>query len=189
MASELDLVNDALSLLGKEAVSAVSETPQASFLKRKITRLHPQQLLRANWIFAAVEKYDNTPVSPNFSDDYTYTYQLPSNFGRFFRWSRTIKQDMAYQFVEGYLLTNSKPVSYWYIINDADYSVISDLYAEALAHYAASESALVLTNSKELTAYLHKQYTDKLNDAIKFNATQQAIVGAPYNDYQRTQFV
>lgn len=189
MQSELDIVNDALSLLGKDAVSSADELPISLYLQRKINRLHPLLLKRENWIFAAVEKYDNTPVSPNLSDDYTYTYQLPTNFGRFFRWSKTVRQDENYQFVDGYLLTNSKPVSYWYIVNDADFSIVGDLYAEALAHYAASESCLVLTNSKELTVYLKNQFKEALNNAIKFNNTQKPIVSAPYNGYQRTQFV
>lgn len=189
MPSELDLVNDALSLLGKPAVDSVDANPSAQFIARKISTLHPELLLNENWIFASVNKYDNLPISPNYSDDYTYTYQLPTNFGRFFRWAKTVSQEVYYQFSDGYLLCNMKPVSYWYIINDADYEVLPPLYAKALAHYAASESCLVLTNNKDLTVYLTNQFNAALNMAIKFNNTQKPIVGAPYNDFQRIAYV
>lgn len=189
MPSEVTLVNDALSELGKPPISAVNDNPLAAALAYKIAQLHPELLLSDNWIFASVYVEDSTPVSPDYSPDYTYTYQLPPNFGRFFRWSKAMPRQFDYQFADGYLLSYTNPIAYWYIVNDASYAVLPPLYAKALSVYAASQLCLVHTNNAELTAYLEKRYMAHLADAIKYNQTQRPITGAPYNDYSRLQLV
>lgn len=189
MPSELQLVNRALAELGKPAVSKLSDSFQAQYLANKIAELHPELLLCDNWVFAEVYVSNSTPLSNNFSPDYVYSYQLPANFGRFYRWATSGAQYPIYQFCDGLLLANTNPVMYWYIVNDAAYTVLPPLYARALVLYAAAKSAPTLTNDVALAKYLDNEYEKMINKAIKFNATQRPIVGMPYNDFQRITFV
>lgn len=189
MPSQLQLVNRCLSELGRLAVESVNDSPDAQYVSAKITELFPELLLEANWNFAVKFVYDNTPLTIEFSPDYSYTYQLPADFGRFFKWASTGAQWPIYQFADGYLLAQTKPVSYYYIVSICDTAVLTPLFSRALILYAACKSAPTLTNNVQLSGYLEKEYMKALTKAILENDMQRSVVETPYNDFNRITFV
>lgn len=189
MPSQLEMVNRTLAELGRPAVQQIAGNANAEYIAAKIAELYPELLLSYTWTFATVYKYDDNPRSVNFSPDFTYTYQLPANFGQFFKWATSGAQYPAYEFVDGLLLAQTRPVQYYYIVNDADYTVFPPLFARAVVLYAASESAPILTNDVQLATYLEKKFLMTLDKAIKQDAMQRSVVQVPYNDFDRILFV
>lgn len=189
MPTHLQLVNRALSELGQLPVASVNESPSAQQISAKIYELEPELYLVYNWSFLVKFIFDNTPLTFNFSPDYNYTYQLPGDFGHFFKWQDTGSQWPIYQFVDGYLLAQVKPVGYYYIVNQAQAEVYPPLFARALILYAAAKSAPTLTNDVQLATYLEKEYEKMIAKAITSDDMLNPHFATPYNDFNRITFV
>jgi hypothetical protein len=190
MPTQLQLVNRTLSELGRLSVSSIDESPDAEQANAKLLELAPELYELYNWSFLVKYIFDNTPLTANFSPDYNYTYQLPGDFGHFFKWQATGSQWPIYEIVDGLLLAQVKPVGYYYIVNQADPSVYSPLFARMLILYAAAKLAPTLTNNVQLTKYLESEHEKIKSQAI----TQDDMIGnphsaTPYNDFNRITFV
>ncbi len=189
MPTQLQLVNRTLSELGRLMVASIDESPDAQAANAKLIELVPELYLVYNWTFLVKFIIDYTPLSFNFSPDYIYTYQLPGDFGHFFKWQYTSSQWPIYQFTDNYLLAQTLPVGYYYIVNQADPMVYTPLFARALVLYAAAKLSPTLTNNVQLTAYLEKEYEKIIAKAIVQDDQERSISSTPYNDFNRIQFV
>ncbi len=189
MPTKLQLVNAALSELGRLPVQAINDSTDAQYLSAKIDFLYPQVLQDCAWKWAFIYREDNTPLTTNFSPDYVYSYQLPGDFGLFVRFAATGSDWPVYAFMDGMLLAQTKPVQYYYISNQASYEVLPPLVSDLLILYAASRSSLTLTQNVNLTGYLQKEYEKARVKAILESNMQGPIGTAPYNDFDRTTFV
>lgn len=189
MPTHLQLVNRTLSELGRLAVASIDESPDAQQASAKIYELEPELFLVYNWTFLVRYIFDNTPLTFNFSPDYNYTYQLPGDFGHFFKWQATGSQWPIYEFADGYLLAQVKPVGYYYIVNQAVPEVYTPLFARALVLYAAAKLAPTLTNNVQLATYLEREYEKMIAKAITQDDMERSVSATPYNDYNRITFV
>lgn len=189
MPSLLDLTNRALSEIGQLPVETISDSNSSLVVSNKILELYREVLLDYNWNFAVVYVADYSPETVNFSPDYVYSYQLPGNYGKFFKWADTGSQWPIYAIWDGLLLANTLPVQYYYIANDVPFEVWPPLVARLLVLYAASKCAPTLTNNLQLATYLYKQYEDARNKAIIENDMERSVMSTPYNDYDRITFV
>ena len=189
MPTHLQLVNRTLSELGRLSVASITESPDAQQASAKILELEPELYLVYNWTFLTKYIFDNTPLTMNFSPDYSYTYQLPGDFGHFFKWQTTSSQWPIYQFTDGLLLAQTKPVGYYYIVNQADPIVYTPLFARALVLYAAAKLAPTLTNNIQLTAYLEKSYETMIAKAIVQDDMERPVFETPFNDFNRLTYV
>lgn len=189
MPTHLQLVNRTLSELGRLAVASIDESPDAQQTSAKIVELAPELYDVYNWTFLVKYIFDNTPLTFNFSPDYSYTYQLPGDFGHFFKWQATGSQWPIYEFTDGYLLAQVKPVGYYYIVNQAAPEVYKPLFARALVLYAAAKLAPSLTNNIQLAAYLEREYEKMIAKAIMQDDMERSVTSTPYNDFDRITFV
>src|SRR5277367_3203388 len=99
MPSLLDLTNRALSELGRPTVVAITDSPDAMTVSNKILELAPEVLLDYNWNFAIVYVANYSPLTTNFSPDYVYSYELPGDYGKFYKWATTGAQWPLYAIV------------------------------------------------------------------------------------------
>lgn len=189
MPTHLQLVNRTLSELGRLSVANISESPDAQQASAKIYELEPELYLVYNWSFLVKYTLNSTPLTFNFSPDYQYTYQLPGDFGHFFKWQATGAQWPIYEFADGYLLAQVLPVGYYYIVNQAAPEVYTPLFARALVLYAAAKLCPTLTNNIQLTAYLEKEYEKMIAKAIVQDDMERSVTTTPYNDFDRITFV
>lgn len=189
MPSQLQLVNRCLSELGRLSVSSITDSDDAKYVAAKINELYPELLLETNWNFAVVYRTDSTPLSTDFSPDFSYSYQLPGDFGRFFKWAATGAQWPVYEFSDGLLLAQTLPVQYYYISNQVSFTVLTPLFSRALILYAAAKSAPTLTNNVSLMGYLERQYEKALVKAILQNDMERSVTTTPYNDFDRISYV
>lgn len=189
MPSLLSLVNNTLLQLGKLPVTQVTDSEVAEFVQAQILALYKEILLAYEWNFAVVYVANYSPMTVNFSPDYVYAYQLPGNYGRFFKWATTGAQWPLYAIWDGQLLANTNPVQYYYIANDIDFQFWPELPARALVQYAAYMCAPTTTNNVELTKGLWERYQLALSNAIRQNDMERSVMSTPYNDFNRITFV
>lgn len=189
MPSELTLVNRTLSELGRPPVSALSDSADAQYVSAKLAELLPEVLLEANWTWATKYVSDNTPLTLPPTPDFSYAYQLPGDYGHFFKWAATGAQWPIYQFMDGLLLAQTKPVQYYYILNIISYQYLPSLFSRALVLYTAAKSAPTLTNNVSLTKYLENEYMKMLSKAILQNDMERSVEETPYNDFNRITYV
>lgn len=189
MPALLDLVNDTLAELGKLPVVAVTDSDLAQVISNKILTLAPIVLLDYNWNFAIVYVANFSPLTTNFSPDYVYSYQLPGNYGKFFKWASTGAQWPLYAIMDGMMLANTLPIQYYYIANDIDFAYWPPLVARMLIYFAAATCSPTATQNQTLTKYLEEKYLDMRTRAIQQNDMERSVQSTPYNDFDRITFV
>ena len=189
MPSLLGLTNSALSELGKLPVQAITDSDSAIFVSNKIIELTQEVLLDYNWNFAIVYVENFSPETTNYSPDFVYSYQLPGNYGKFFRWASTGAQWPYYEIVDGMMLANTLPIQFYYIASDTPYEVWPPLVARKLILYAAAKCSPTQTNNVTLTKYLEDEYMKARDKAIQQNDMDRSVMTTPYNDFDRITFV
>ena len=192
MPAKLDVVNQALNELGFPAVQALTSTAASTLISNKLDILLPELLLRTDWNFAIKFVTNNTPNTVNISPDYLYNYALPPDYNRMDRFSwqlSTTAFGFVYRIIDQTLMTNVRPVLYYYVTANVDYSVITPLFYRALVLYVAAESAAVLTNNIGLAKILEGKYQQKMNEAIIENDQDRMIQSTPMNYYDRQSYI
>lgn len=190
MPTQLDVVNQVLNELGRSPIADVTNDPAGTLISNKIDVLLPELLLRTDWNFAIEYVTDDSPLTSVISPEFPYNYQLPANYNRMDRVSwMTINFGLVYRIIDGILMTNVRPVQYYYVTGTVDLSKISYSFYRALVLYVASVSAMAITNDEKLVAYLDGEYRQKLNDAIRQNDMDRMVVSTPYNEFYRTTYI
>ncbi len=190
--SKLTVINQALLALGSAPVANEKESEAAQFISEKLDSLLPILLLSETWHFAVKYREETTPLTQNFSPDYRYSYQLPFNYGRFIKLGVNrfnLNFLLDFEIVDNMILTNSLPFRYYYLVNTMDYSILPPIFARTLALYAASDSAVPLTQNVQLAHLLHTQYLQEKINALLLNNMERDIKGVPYNDFDRVMWV
>ena len=191
MPSKLEVVNQVLSEIGRPPVANLNNSDDSRLIiSPRVDLLSQELLLRTPWNFSIIYRQDSTPLPVSISPDFPWTYQLPANFGSFYKTSpQNPNFGLYYEFIDNYICTNANPIQYYYVINQVDYSVITPLFMRALVLYTASDVCLSLTNNAQLTKYLKDKYMEKLDDALKQNDQQRYIQSTPYNDFDRMTYI
>ena len=188
--SRLDIVNQALTEIGRLPVTNINDSEDATLLDVKLNLLLPVLLQETVWNFAILYREDNTPLSSPLTPDFSYTYQLPADYGRMFQFGNIINNFAAPYLISNELIsTNEKPISYYYIINDVNVDAISTMFFRALVLFIASDACLVLTENEKLAQYLKMKYEDERGKAVNLNDMERFITTKPSNDYDRITFV
>lgn len=191
MPTELSIVNQVLSQIGRNPVTNVIDSNDAFVISQRLIVLLPELLRKTDWNFAIKQFYSNTPNTIPSFPDFAYNYTLPGDFGSFDRWSWTTTPQFGfyYRFIDNILCTNAKPVSLYYVINNIDYAVIQPSFEQALIFYVASQVCLVLTNNPTLTKWLSDEYDKMLPNAILQNDMQRYVQSTPFNDFDRQSYI
>jgi hypothetical protein len=186
--SQLDIINQALIELGKPPVNAFGDTPASLALNYKIDLLFPLLLLKTNWNDFVKFTIINTPNTTSFSPDFAYTYTLPANFGRLFKFGN-FTFPVIYEIFDGLIAANVKPIQFYYIVNSANYNNSSAQFWRALSVWAASDTCMVLTNNDKLTEYLSKKSDMEINNAILLDNMNKELFTVPYNSFNRQIYI
>jgi hypothetical protein len=186
--SKLTVINQALLALGFSPVANETESESAKFMSEKLDSLLPILLLSETWRFAIKYREDNTPITQNFSPDYRYSYQLPFDYGRFVQLGNN-RFVLDFAIIDELILTNTKPFTYYYVVNDMDYSIMPPIFARTLALYAAADAAIPLTQNVQLSNLLNTKFLQEKTNALLLNNMERDIKTAPYNDFDRVMWV
>lgn len=190
MPSELDVINYALTEIGRMPVTNAADQPSSTLMQAKLPALLGKYMQLTDWNFSIKFVINNTPTVSPFSPDFLYSYQLPPDFLRFDRMSPlTTNFGLYYRIIDQYICTNMKPIQYYYVSSALDYELLPPTSFIALALYLASETAMALTNNTTLVAYIKKKYDDAISDAMRFNDMERYVQSLPYNDFDRQTYI
>lgn len=190
MPNQTQIVNQVLNELGRLPVTDITLSQDTVLISNKIDVLLPELLLRTDWNFAIKFVVDNTPLTVPISTEYPYNYQLPPDYNRIDRMSWfAVNFGLIYRIIDNVIMTNTKPIQYYYVTDTVDLSKISDTFYRALVLYVASASCMAITQDEKLAAYLKLEYREKLADAVRQNDMDRMITTTPYNDFNRSTYI
>lgn len=185
----LELVNRVLNEIGEPAVNAIDETHSSTFIANRIDDFIPQLLQITSWDFAVRLKDDNSPLSSNRFTDWQYNYQLPADFGQFFKFSRDAYNVINFDIYESILVSDTRPLKYYYISNQVNPDNFEPLFVDLLTLFTAARSAKAITEDKGLSQQLMSWFEHIKNEAVLQNSMQEAIRHKPHNDFDRNFFI
>jgi hypothetical protein len=174
MASEVDICNSALNMIGASNIISLTEDSRAarvcnqrySFVRDAVFRAHPWNCLIRRAELAADSD------APAF--EFSYQHTLPVNCLRVLR---PQDPDTVYKVEGRKILSNTTPFKFIYISRVTDANEYDQLLTEALAARLAADISYALVNSAALTQGLFAMYDAKLGEARFVDATE----GTPDN--------
>jgi hypothetical protein len=182
---KLDIVNQVLSELTRLPVDSIDSSKDTQLISYRIDKAIPLLLLKTNWKFAIKYATLSSPETVNPFPQYQYSYVLPADYGRMWHlW----QQWFNYDILDGRIVTDQKPITFYYVVNQVDYDTLGILFERLLVLYLASVFAKPLTENVQLAADLEVKYEKEFNNAVLQNSMEGPIKSAP-NDYDRNQRV
>jgi len=186
MASDVDICNSALNMIGASNIISLTEDSRAArvcnqryeFVRDAVFRAHPWNCLISRVEVAA------DATAPAFEFEYAHT--LPTD-PYCLRVLRPQDPDSVFKIEGRKLLANSTPFKFIYIARVTDPNEYDQLLIEALAARLAADVSYALVNSATLTQSLFAIYDAKLSEARFVDATE----GTPDNvvNIDRTSYI
>jgi len=183
-ASDLEVCNNALMLLGHDPLTDLTGTDKATKLVVQFYEQACHGTLRAYpWNCALKRSAALTADSTAPEFDYNYRFPLPEGCLRVLRMSKK-----SYEFkVEGdWLLTNESEAQILYI-NDIDATDMDQLLIEAISARLAATIAFPLTNSDRTAEAMWKLYLMKLDEAQNIDAFEGTADRIEADDWVNTR--
>ena len=176
MASEVDICNSALNMIGASNIIALTEDSRAGrvcnqryeFVRDAVFRAHPWNCLIKRTSLAADTE------SPAF--EYTSQHSLPSD-PYCLRVLRPEDPDVTYRIEGRKLLSDATPFKMIYVARVTDPNQYDLLLTETIAARLAADISYALVNSAVLSNMLQSMYNEKLSEARFVDATE----GTPDN--------
>lgn len=176
MASDVDICNSALNMIGASNIISLTEDSRAArvcnqrytSVRDAVFRAHPWNCLIKRAEIAA------DATAPAFEFEYQHT--LP-NDPYCLRVLRPQDTDTVFRVEGRKVLTNTTPFKFIFVSRVTDPNEYDQLLIEALAARLASDISYALVNSAVLTQTLSAMYDAKLSEARFVDATE----GTPDN--------
>lgn len=186
MASEVDICNSALNMIGASNIISLTEDSRAArvcnqryeFVRDAVSRAHPwNALVRRASVAAETE-------APAF--EFTHQHSLPAD-PYCLRVLRPQDIDTIFRVEGRKILSNTTPFAFIFIARVTDPNEYDQLLIETIAARLAADISYALVNSATLTQTLFALYDQKLSEARFVDATE----GSPENivNQDRSLFV
>lgn len=148
MASEADICNRALNLIGAKRINALSDsTENARACNDIYDQVRDQILEEQDWSFASIrQELSADPTAPT-GDDYNYRYNLPTSPKCIVVRGIVNNEGADYQIEGDFLLTNETSVTIRYTAQITDTSKFTEGFIAALAGRLALELSYKLKGS------------------------------------------
>lgn len=187
MASEVDIANRALSMLGEIRITSLDDSNKpARAMKARYELLRDAELSAYPWRFAV--KRVQLPASTDVPEwGYSVIYDRPTDdvrpikvggafvnaqsIGVFYESTGVYTEQSPYEIIEGRIHTDLRaPLDYEYIARITDSGQFDPLFTEALAARLASDAAEELTQSNSKKEFAVGVYKNTLSEARRVNA-------------------
>jgi hypothetical protein len=185
MASQTDICNTALTMLGANTINAISDQSNQARTLNAIWNVERDNELRANrWKFAILRTTLPALATKPVSGPYTQAFQLPQQYLRALEIGDSYAgADMSdyrsgpttadYSIEGGMILTNlPAPLSFRYIVQITDPGLFDPAFAKMFACRLASVACFRLTNSNDMKKVAMQEYKDALMQAMRANALE-----------------
>lgn len=187
MASEVDIANRALSMLGEIRITSLDDDNKpARAMKARYELLRDAEITAYKWRFA-VKRVSLAASTDVPAWGYSLIYNRPvddlspikvggdtvnaETVGVFYESSGVNTEQSAYEIIEGRIHTDiSAPLDYEYIAKITDVGQFDALFVQALAARLASDAAEELTQSNTKAERADRMYKSILAQARRMNS-------------------
>ena len=187
MASEVDIANRALSMLGEDRITALTDNNKgARAMNARFALLRDAELTSYAWRFA-VKRVSLPSSTDTPAWGYSLIYDLPADnlrpikvggaainseaIGVMYESTGFSTESTPYEIIEGRIHTNlSAPLDYEYIARITDAGSFNPLFVEALAARLAADAAEEMTQSNSKKEAALFTYRKTLSDARRVNS-------------------
>ena len=174
MASDVDICNSALNMIGASNIISLTEDSRAArvcnqryeFIRDAVFRAHPWNCLVTRTSLAADSD------TPAFEFDHQHT--LPADCLRVLR---PENPDTVFRVEGRKIISSTTPVKMIYVARITDPNEYDQLLIESIAARLAADVSYALVNSASLSQMLMATYDSKLSEARFVDATE----GTPAN--------
>ena len=171
--SETDICNLALSRLGRQLITSLTEGTTAADRCVLHYPLSRDTVLRAHpWNFA-VRRVTLALSATTPNHEFTYQHALPTDCLKVVRTSWDADGLSIEHRIEGrFILCNETTVKIEYIARMTDVAQFDELFVDVLAQRLAAEMCMVFTDNQSLTRSLLEVYAAKLDEARGVDAQE-----------------
>jgi hypothetical protein len=180
VASKVEIVNKALSYLGANPITNITDnTTEAKIANRVYSTSLKTTLTDCNWHFALKREDLNQSTTEMdwYRDDMQYVFVLPSDVLKI---TDVSDRKAIWKIIGDFLVCNSSTIGIEYIYDITDTSKFTPTFIDTFADRLAADMAFFITNDTKLAqAMLEKYETVSLSKAMAINSqesgTPQAV--------------
>jgi len=190
MASEVDIANSALNMIGASNITSLTEDSVAArimnqryeFVRDAVFRSHPWNCLVRRASLA------QNSTAPTWG--YTYAYNLPTD-PFCLRVLRLEKLDLDYKVEGRTIVSNEQTMKIKYVARVTDPNEYDTLLSETISARLAADTCYSITNSNSLVASMYSLYEAKLKEARFVDSTEgmPGVEGADLGVIQADTFI
>ena len=186
MASEIAIVNSALSKLGADPIVSLEENSRVARLCKAALPMRKKALLRGHpWNFAIARQIlARLTSTPEF--EYAYQYQLPQNCSRVIYVGTY--QDQEWTREGNLILTNADTCEIKFIRNDIEMGMVDDCFAEVLALDLAHNICYAITQSKTLKEELRDELKRVIAESRSFDGQEGSVKAPIASDWLNSRY-
>jgi len=187
MASEVDIANSALNLLGASTISAFTDDSKNARLVNQRYEPVRDRVFRShawNCLHKRVQLAQNTtaPVV-----EYSYAYSLPSDCLRVLKihngTTDSIVSEIDYKIEGRNIVTNEGTVYLIYIAKITDPNLYDTYLQESISHQLAADLCYAITNNATLANNYMVRADERLREARFVDATENSLGTIESNEF------
>ena len=171
MASEVDIINSAMNMIGASNIIARDEDSKAARVSNQRYDSIRDAVLRAHPWNCAVTRRSLAPDSETVAFDWDYQFTLPAD-PYCLRVLRLDYLDIEFRVEGRKIVTNEQSINLIYIARVTDPNTYDTLLQEAIAARLAADVSFTLSQSTSLTQNMYSLYESKLQEARFVDATE-----------------
>lgn len=173
MATDKDICNITLNLLGVEEIASLNEVSRAANVCKIAYSITKEALLRSHFWNFALKRATLTPEVTPPSFGYANSFALPADavVWRFVDLNITVKQEGRK------LLSDSSSIQIIYVSNAVAETDFDPLFTLCLAYNIGMTVGYKLTNNSSLVEECKKNFKETLAEARRMNAISQTPDG------------
>ena len=171
MASEVDIINSAMNMIGASNIIARDEDSKAARVSNQRYDSIRDAVLRAHPWNCAVTRRSLAPDSETVAFDWDYQFTLPAD-PYCLRVLRLDYLDIEFRVEGRKIVTNEQSINLIYIARVTDPNTYDTLLQEAIAARLAADVSFTLSQSTSLTQNMYSLYESKLKEARCVDATE-----------------
>ena len=171
MASEVDIINSAMNMIGASNIIARDEDSKAARVSNQRYDSIRDAVLRAHPWNCAVTRRSLAPDSETVAFDWDYQFTLPAD-PYCLRVLRLDYLDIEFRVEGRKIVTNEQSRNLIYIARGPDPHPYDTLLQEAIAARLAADVSFTLSQSTSLTQNMYSLYESKLKEARFVDATE-----------------
>ena len=187
MASNVDIANNALSILGGSTISSLTEdTKNARLCNQRYEPIRNRVFRSHNWN-CLIKRVELAQDSTGPVIEYTYGYTLPSDCLRVLKvhngTTDSIASALDYKVEGRKIVTDEGTVYLVYVALDTDPTNYDSYLYEAVSHQLAADLAYAITNNSTLANQYMSRADERLREARFIDATENALDTIEANEF------